>query len=281
MIVINPSSSALNFVLQAAHTSAAGSMHVAWRDITPATPAYIPESIVIASNGTTAVNLITAPASGTYSLVDYISYLNNDTGSQQISVRVGSVVVQKVILGVGERLEYVEGKGWTTYMNNGAVKVTYSNGTSPISSSISMNVLNADVTNNNGTANTIADVTGLSFAVTNGQRYRFTFFIRYTAAATTTGSRWSIQGPTTTELTYNSDYTLTVTSGTTNRGLTAYDLPAASNATSATTAAGNIAIIEGIIRPSADGTVIARFASEIASSAIVAKAGSYVLFQAL
>jgi hypothetical protein len=35
-----------------------------------------------------------------------------------------------------------------------------------------------------------------------------------------------------------------------------------------------MAIIEGVIQPSADGTVIARFASEISSSAVVAKAGA-------
>jgi hypothetical protein len=57
-------------------------------------------------------------------------------------------------------------------------------------------------------------------------------------------------------------------------------VPAASNATSAATGS-NIAIIEGIIKPSGSGTVIARFASEVASSAIVAKAGSYVEYKQL
>lgn len=41
----------------------------------------------------------------------------------------------------------------------------------------------------------------------------------------------------------------------------------------------NIAVIEGFITPSANGTVIARFASEITASAIVAKAGSIVMYQ--
>lgn len=138
-------------------------------------------------------------------------------------------------------------------------------------------VLAADVTNNNATANTIADVTGLSFPVTAGQRYKFKFVITYTAAATTTGSRWSINGPTVTLLNYRSDYSLTTISRTTNDGQSAYNLPAASNLSSAVVAAGNIAVIEGIITPSANGSVIARFASEVLSSAIVAKAGqSYV-----
>jgi len=41
----------------------------------------------------------------------------------------------------------------------------------------------------------------------------------------------------------------------------------------------NLAVIEGLIKPSVDGIVIGRFASEIASSAITAKAGSVLYFQ--
>jgi len=133
-------------------------------------------------------------------------------------------------------------------------------------------VLGSDVTNNNATANTIADVTGLSFSVTAGTTYRFEATINYTSAATTTGSRWSINGPASpTILSYTSNYTLTATSQTVNYSST-YDSPSASNATSLTT--GNIAIIKGIIKPSANGTVTVRFASEVANSAIIAKAGS-------
>ena len=139
--------------------------------------------------------------------------------------------------------------------------------------------LASPVTNNNASANTIADVTGLSFAVTTGVRYKFKFYITYTSAATTTGSRWAINGPATTELNYFSYYTLTATSQTVNYAV-AYNIPAASNASSL--AAGNVATIEGIIKPSADGTVIARFASEISSSAVVALAGlSYVDYEVI
>jgi hypothetical protein len=44
---------------------------------------------------------------------------------------------------------------------------------------------------------------------------------------------------------------------------------------------GNIAIVEGFIRPTADGNVIARFASEIANSAIIARTGAFVEYMAL
>jgi hypothetical protein len=135
-------------------------------------------------------------------------------------------------------------------------------------------VLAADVVNNNAVANTIADVTGLSFAVVAGATYKFRFVIKYDSAATTTGSRWSINGPAApTALHYTSHYTITATTETTNSA-TAYDIPAASNLSSLTT--GNIAIIEGFITPSVNGTVIARFASEVSSSAITARAGSTV-----
>lgn len=139
--------------------------------------------------------------------------------------------------------------------------------------------ITADVTNNNGTANTLADVTGLSFPVSAGLTYKFRFVIFYTAAATTTGSRWTINGPAFAagNLRYRSEYTLTATSRTFNEGQTAYNAPAAANASSLT--ALNMAVIEGTITPSAGGSVVARFASEIASSAIVAKAGSYVEYQ--
>lgn len=135
-------------------------------------------------------------------------------------------------------------------------------------------VLSGDVPNSNAVANTIADVTGLSFSVTAGVTYHFKFIIWYTAAATTTGSRWSINGPSTTNLAYTSIYSLTATNQTVNHAV-AYNTPATSNATSANTT-GNIAIIEGVITPSANGSVIARFASEVANSAITAKAGSMV-----
>jgi hypothetical protein len=131
-------------------------------------------------------------------------------------------------------------------------------------------VLPADVANS--AADTLADVTALSFPVKSGKKYQFKFFVVYSAAATTTGSRWTVNvadAPTT--LFYQSTYSLTTTSQTVNTGLGAVQLPAAASASSAATT-GNIAIVEGIIVPSADGTVILQSASEVNGSAITAKA---------
>ena len=137
-------------------------------------------------------------------------------------------------------------------------------------SPINLVVLSADVANS---TTTIADVTGLSFAVISGVTYRFRATIIYTAAATTTGSRWSINGPATSLLSYSSRYGITATTATANYTNT-YNIPAAANTGSPATT-GNIAVIEGVLTPSANGTVIIRFASELAS-AITAKAGSTI-----
>jgi hypothetical protein len=132
--------------------------------------------------------------------------------------------------------------------------------------------LTSDVVNNSGTANTMTNVTGLSFTVVTGHIYHFSALINYTAAATTTGSRWSVSGPASIKsLSYTSKYTLTATTQTVNNA-TAYDIPAAANASSLTV--GNIAKIEGTINPTSTGTLQIRFASGVASSAITAKAGS-------
>ncbi len=227
---------------------------------------------------TTTTTLATGVAS-TDSQVKHISILNTGAGTQNITVQLNTGTafpLHKVTPGAGEKIEYNDWEGWVVLNNTGAIKQTISQGNAPISTWYSMSVLASDVINNNATANTIQDVTGLSFPVTAGGKYYFKFVIPYTAAATTTGSRWSIQWPANTFLQYLSEYAIATTTTTRNPNNTAFDLPAASNAGSAGTTTWNVAYIEGYIQPSASGTVIARFASEIASSAITAKAGAFV-----
>jgi len=131
-----------------------------------------------------------------------------------------------------------------------------------------------------GTVNNItssyADVTGLSFPVTAGNLYWFKFVIPYNAGATTCGSSWSINGPAQTLLNYRTQNTLTATSET-QHCLGAYNSGAA-NASSLST--GNLALIEGLVKPSANGTVIARFLSET-SSGITVQAGAFVWYMAV
>lgn len=280
MIILTETTDKLQIVLQGAITTNQLRVCTSWRDIT--TTAYTPGRTVANTNGVTDVDIVPAPAASTQRVCDFLSVYNSDTANAVVTIKFDANGTEyelcKVTLGVAERLEYHDGHGFRIFANNGSIKTTYSNGSQASSSALQTTVLGSDVTNNNAVANTIADVTGLSFGVTSGLLYFFRFVIQYTAAATTTGSRWTINGPGITSLIYHSQYSLTTTTNTLNEGLSAYDSPAASSASSAATGA-NVAIIEGFIKPSADGTVIARFASEVSSSAIVAKAGSIVQFQ--
>ena len=232
----------------------------------------------------TTTTILAAPVASTQRQIKYISVNNTSATTNAVTVKKDISATEydifgPVTLGANERLEYLDGQGWKVFANSGAIKSSINQGSATISTTKSAAVLSADVTNNNAVANTIANVTGLSFPVTSGHVYIFEFNIFYTANATTTGSRWSINGPATTTLVFASEYSLAATTTTRNANVITYDLPAASNATSAGTTTGNTAVIWGIITPSANGDVIARFASEVAGAAIVAKAGSTVYYQ--
>ena len=281
-MIILTDADVLRITLGAVQATAPVRCVVAYRDI--GASSFAPGRAVASSNGTTPVDFLGSPASGVNRFVDSVSVYNGDSVNQTVTVAYRSAgtdyVLTRVTLGPGERLAYGRNGEWAAYNAAGAAKTIITGTMNAVSAGRSMVVLSSDVTNNNATLNTIQDVTGLSFPVVNGTRYWFRFCIAYTAAATTTGSRWTINGPAFSELRYRSEYSLTATTRTMNEGLSAYGLPAASNASSAATGA-NVAIVEGFITPTADGNVIGQFASEVLSSAIVAKRGSFVEWLAL
>lgn len=240
----------------------------------PATFGAIRQAIASA----TTTTLADAPGSGLKRDVISLTIRNRHaSAANTVTLQIfdGSTAweIVKFTLAAGEQATFDGLHGWAYLNPQGMPKSSQSQGSSGAAvSAVNLVVLAADVTNANAVANTIADVTGLSFPVIAGQTYQFEFFIDYTAAATTTGSRWAINGPAMARQAYQSSYPLTVSSLSFNN-VAALDQPAAANASSANTT-GNLAWLAGIITPAADGNVIARFASEIAGSAITAKAGS-------
>jgi hypothetical protein len=232
----------------------------------------------IGSAATTTI--VAAPGASTQRTVRFLTIRNRhastaNTITLQLFDGTTAFEIHKITLAAGEALIYDEGTGFSYISSLGLPKAAESQGGSQAAvNALNLVVLASDVTNNNATLNTIADITGLSFAVVAGEGYFFRATIDWTSAVNTTGARFSVNGPASpTRLAYRSNYALTTTTETLNAGLTTYDLPAASNASPANIA-GNIAIVEGFIQPSANGTVTMRFASEVASSAIVAKKGS-------
>lgn len=280
MLILVGDTDKLQFVLSDASVSPLPAICM-YRDVS--TTDYVPNRAIANSNGATEVSILTGDATQKR-VIDYVSIYNPNVANETVTVKIEAAgtdyVLVKVTLAQDERLEYQDGLGWSVYANSGAQKHSLNQGTNAVASGDSVVVLGGDIVNNNAVANTLQNITGLQFPVVAGQRYAFTFMIRYLAAATATGSRWTINGPTFDELAYDSDYSLTVATRTFNTGLGALQLPAASNATSAATTA-NIAKIYGFIRPTANGDVIAQLASEVANSAITAKAGSFVRFSAL
>lgn len=275
MIVLTETTDKVQVVLGGSITTNQLQCAAFWRDVT--TTAYSPGRTLINTNNTTDVDVVGSPVLSTQRVIDFLSVYNRDTVNATVTVKLDAngteYILWKGILATGEMLQYNDKNGFTCTTIAGAIKQSQMWGANnAVVNSLSCVVLAADVINNNATANTIADVVGLSFPVTAGETYWFEFVIPYTSAATTTGSRWTINGPgSPTMLNYRSEYTLTATTTTVNSA-TAYDIPAASNASSLTT--GNVATIWGIIKPSSNGTVTARFASEILNSAITAKAGA-------
>jgi len=285
MIILSETTDQLQLVLGATVATNQLQCVTSWRDRTSTT--FVAGRSLKNSNNTTDVVLATSPASSTQRVIDFISVYNNDTANATVIIKFDAsgteYILFKTSLAPDERIEYQEGRGFQVFASTGAVKQSINQGANaPLTNSLSTIILGSDVTNNNAVANTIADVTGLSIAVRANKKYYFKFVIYYTAAATTTGSRWCVKCSTgaATNLAFISEYSLTTTTSTRNAQVQGFDLPATCNATSASTA-NNMAILEGYFIPTADGDFIARFASEVANSAIVAKAGSVLYYQQL
>jgi hypothetical protein len=282
MIILSETTDNLEIVLGGSVTTNQLRCMTSWRDRTSTT--FVAGRTVTNTNNTTDVNLAAAPALSTQRVIDFISIYNDDTVNAVVTVKLDANGTQytlcKVTLATTERLQYQEGVGFQVFASTGALKQSINQGANASTSGITAVVLGSDITNNNAVANTIADVTGLSFSVTASKWYYFKAVIYYTAAATTTGSRWGVNctAGTAAQLSFTSEYSLTTTTTTRNANVQAFDSPAASNATSAATA-NNMAVLEGYFQPTATGTFIIRFASEVAGSAIVAKTGSVLYYQ--
>ncbi len=136
-------------------------------------------------------------------------------------------------------------------------------------------VLAADVTSIAGTC-TNTDITGLSFSVTSGNTYRWHAQIAYSASATTNGSEWTAIVPATSLLAITSHSYIAGGAGiaATDYDQTFNTSDAGACSSNSTYTTGNMAMIDGIATPSANGTIQMRFASETSGQSITVKAGS-------
>jgi hypothetical protein len=140
--------------------------------------------------------------------------------------------------------------------------------------SLSVVQLGTDQTNS---TTTLADATGLSFDVEADRTYLFTAYILWDTPSTATAAAFSINGPASpTLLSWHGRTMNSAGGGITTNNQTAYDVAAIGTTAAYTT--NNLAMIEGIIKPSVDGTVVVRFRSETAGQQITVKAGSTIKY---
>lgn len=229
----------------------------------------VKNTAITTATTTTILEGPTAAVTGLTRVVRHLSIRNIDSSSNDVTVKLNdgttNVALRKATLGAGDAIYFDRDGGWSVV-------------TASTAAEWNTVILTADVGNSNAVADTLEDVTGLSFAAEADDTYEFEAVIPYTSAAATTGSRWTVNGPAMTAIQYVSRYTLTATTETVNY-CAALQAPAAANASSLT--AGNVAVIQGTFTPSAAGTFIIQHASEVSASAITALAGATLRYRKL
>lgn len=135
-------------------------------------------------------------------------------------------------------------------------------------------LLGSDITTTSGS---LVDATGLSFSVKSGVRYVFKFWLLIQNSSTAAGVELSVNGPTVNSngLAYNCEVPIQQTGGAIFGYRRAFNT--STDGTAVDVANSNfLAIIQGYIYPSADGTLIVRYATETATSTTARiVAGSY------
>ena len=282
MLILSNTTDKIQIFLESTVSTSQLSCLSVYRDTTSSS--ITPSRNVTNTNNITAVDLVGSPPSSTKRVVDYISIFNNDDSSSDVNLEFSdngtNYTLFKCRLASKERLEYQESSGFKVLTNNSSQKV---NTKVDIPTDTVMNsfVLREDVTNTVTTSNAYVSVPQLGFPVQENKKYWFRFLIVYTANATTTGSRWFLEGPSSSGyLSFQVFTSLTTTTQTLGMGANEWQYILTSNASSSSTA-GNTTTIEGFAYPDTDGRISLRFATEISGGTITLKKGSVIYFRQL
>lgn len=115
MLVLTQTTDNLQVVLGATVTTNQLQCVSSWRDIT-STPTYTPGRTVVATNNTTDVNVVAAPAASTQRVIDFLSVYNADTASATVAVKLDAngteYILWKDVLLSGDTLRFIEGAGF-------------------------------------------------------------------------------------------------------------------------------------------------------------------------
>jgi hypothetical protein len=124
MIVLDTTTRTLEIILSS--TVTANQMPVSVTYVDQTTTAYSPASSNTATNNTTAVTIVSAPAASTQRVIKLINIYNADTSSNVITVRLNdnSTLVNIIVstLTFGDTLQFTDLTGWRQLNNNGQIK---------------------------------------------------------------------------------------------------------------------------------------------------------------
>lgn len=163
---------------------------------------------------------------------------------------------------------------WNTLINKPA---TFAPSAHTHQGIISRIKISADQTNN---TTTLSSINGLSLAVVNGSYYKFKAVLIFRTAATTTGIRLGITCPAFTVFSAKAEIPMAADG--VGGDMQGYITSSGDSVLTTAVAAANtdfIAVINGVIKPSANGTLQLQFASEVALSNAVIRDGSYIEYE--
>lgn len=256
-------------------TGSAGAIkvHASWVDntTTAVTPGRTNTASIASATTTTVVG---APDASTQRNVRKLS-IHNDHASISNAITVNHTDGTNVeplwngTLLPNETIVLDQEGRWTYYGADGSVK--------PYTAKLqTMLRVTADVIN---ATTSFADITGLTVALKSGRFYGFHSHLYHISNATTTGAQFGYNidnAPTTSILGTIDTVTASITASVHSAGVvTARDTAATAQTTGS--AGITLAILSGMIQPSADGTFAMRCKSEVAVAAgLTIKAGSWL-----
>jgi hypothetical protein len=283
MLILASTTDKIQVVLSANVVSSQLQCYAVYRDTT--TTSISPLNNQIATNNTTAVDLVSSPSASTQRVVEYLSVYNSDTGSVAVTIRFSDngtlYTLFRCNLAPGSKIEYAYRRGFRVISNAGSIKLVTDNyGTQFISSGLGLNYLGKDIQTSSATALTPKNADGLGFFVNSGKYYNFRFLIFYDVDATTTGTRWNLNVP------YWGSYmgfqqlqSLTTSTVTGLGGMNTSTSSPSANATSASTTS-NFLLMEGAFLAQSSSFISVSFSPEVASpGSITVKTGSLVTYQ--
>lgn len=137
MLILSSTTDNIQVVLGGAVAANQLQCVASWRDIsyTPS-DSFIPGRSVVTTNDTTDVNLVAAPASSTYRVVDYMSVYNSDSADAVLTVKFDAngteYILWKGTLLSTQTLIYTDSNGFSTSSAGGVASVfTLASGSPP------------------------------------------------------------------------------------------------------------------------------------------------------